>query len=178
MDSHFLEVAYVSKSHGIKGELFIQPVNSKADWPKALSSIKIGKKIFSIEKLSIHKQGFIVKLKDCNTKKSADQLKSQPVFLSKDYFSSQKGNEIYLTELTHFKIKVLGYGELGEILGFQSDKHQDFLVVAVDGSVDSNQAPTCLIPVASSYIKKIDFKKKELVLSLPDNFLSVFTNIH
>ena len=165
----------MSKSHGIKGEIFIRSFNSQANWPQTLSSIKIGDRLFSIEGCSIHKQGFIVKLKDCNNKEEANQLKSQPVFLAKEYFTSKKGENIYLAELMGFDVFVSDYGEVGKITEFQSDKYQDFLVVADNLGRDKlEKTHIYLVPFVSDYIQKIDFKEKKLTLNLPENFLSLF----
>ena len=168
----------MSKSHGIKGEIFIRPFNSQANWPQTLLSIKIGERFFSIERCSIHKQGFIVKLKNCRTKEEADQFQSQPVFLAKEYFTSKKGDDIYLAELLGFEVEVSGYGAIGKVLEFQSDKYQDFLALSSgldkDKPVVSDKCRACLVPFVLDYIQKLDFEKKRLLLNLPENFLSLF----
>ena len=176
MDSHFLKIAYVSKSHGIRGEIFIRPFNPQASWPLAISSLKIAEQIFCIEHYSAHKQGFIVKLKNCDTKKSADQFKSQPVFLDKKYFESKKGELIYLAELLNFNVEILKHDKKGQLIEFQSDKHQDFLVISFFSNFKKNPNKdfVILVPFVSAYIQKIDFKNKKLILDLPENFLSVF----
>ena len=169
----------MSKSHGIKGEIFIRPFNSQADWPQTLLSIKIGERVFSVERCSIYKQGFIVKLKNCRTKEEADQFRSLPVFLPKEYFESKKGDNIYLAELIGFEVEVSGYGVIGRIFEFQSDKYQDLLVIS--SSLDKNQLTVSgqsrdyLIPFVLDYIQKVDFEKKRLFLNLPENFFNVFS---
>ena len=172
MTESFLKLAYVSKSHGIKGEIFVQPFNPKAHWPEELSSIKIGELIFSIERYSAHKQGFIFKLKGCDSKELADQLKSQPVFLAKQDFISKKGDDIYLVELIDFEVETLT-GEKGKVIGFQTDKHQDFFQFSFVSSEGFDKPLTCSIPVVPAYIKKIDFENKKIVLDLPENFLTL-----
>ena len=165
----------MSKSHGIKGEIFIRPFNPQASWPSGISSLKIGDQDFSIEHYSSHKQGFIVKLKNCDTKESADQLKALPVFLSKEYFKSKKSEDIYLAELLDFNIEILSYNKKARLLEFQSDKHQDFLVISFNPEGEEvNKDSILLIPFVSTYIHVIDFEKKKLVLKLPENFLTVF----
>ena len=170
----------MSRSHGIKGEIFIRPFNSQAHWPQGISSIKIGERFFLMEYYSSHKQGFIVKLKGCDTKEDADQLKSKPVFLAKEDFISAKGEDIYLMELLGFDIFSTGYGKLGKVIQFQTGKKRDFLVVSSDSNKKTAEAQLLsesqnyLVPFVSTYIQKIDFEKKELILNLPKNFLSLF----
>lgn len=177
MDSHFLKVAYVSKSHGLKGEVFVRPFNLQASWP-SFSSVKIGEKVFFIECCSAHKQGFIIKLKHCNSKEEADQLKSQAVFLNKQHFISQNGGDIYLAELLGFDVFILNEGgQIGRVIKFQSDKYQDFLVLSDLNSGTSDENNNVLVPFAVDYIHKIDFEHKKLILDLPENFLSIFKKI-
>ncbi|MCY4321343.1 MAG: ribosome maturation factor RimM [Bdellovibrionaceae bacterium] len=173
MDYHFLKLAYVSKSHGLKGEIFVKPFNPKASWP-SISSVKIGSKLFSIEYYSAHKKGFIIKLKTCNTKQEADQLKTQPVFLNKQYFIKQKTEEIYLAEFLDFDVFILKGRYIGKIIKFKSDKYQDFLVLSESQNKNFDKENNILVPFTIHYIHKIDFEHKNMVLNLPKNYLSLF----
>ena len=165
-----LKIAYVSKAHGIKGELFVRPLNAQFHWPHSIKEIIIGDTVFPVQKYSAHKEGMILKLDHCETRSSAEALKGQPVFLPKKLFKSKKGENIYLAELLSFHVEVSGYGNIGMIQSFQSDKHQDFLLVK-----KRNSPNQILIPFKEHYIKDIQFSKKTLILDLPDNFLEVFS---
>lgn len=112
----------------------------------------------------------IFKLDNCQSRQSAEQLKFQPVFLPKKLFKSKKGEKIYLAELFSFNVEDLDQGSIGNIRAFQSDKHQDFLIVQ-----KNKTSSKILIPFVSSYIKNIDFSKKTVVLDLPENFLKIFS---
>ena len=124
--SQFLKVAYVSKAHGIKGEIFVCPFNIKAEWPQPLREIFIGESAFSVKKYSHHKEGIIFELENCHSRQEAESLKAQFVFLPAKNFKSNKGEEIYLAELTSFCVELLGQGEIGNIQSFKSDKFQGF----------------------------------------------------
>ena len=125
----FLKVAYVSKAHGIKGEIFVRPLNNLPDWPQPIKEIIIGESAFPVQKYSFHKEGIIFKLQNCETKLSAETLKAKPVFLPKKLFKSKKGEKIYLAELLSFHVVVSGHGKIGQVQSFQSYKDQDFLLV-------------------------------------------------
>ncbi len=167
----FLRLAYVYKAHGIKGEIFVQPLNPEFKWPHPIKIIFIGNSEpvkFSVKKYSHHKQGLIFRLEESQSRQSAEQLKSQSVFLPKSLFKSKKGENIYLVELISFKVEVLGQGKAGYIKSFQSDRYQDFLLVQRKSSSPIS------IPFVSAYIKDIDFSKKTVSLDLPKNFFEVF----
>ena len=137
-------MAFVLKAHGIKGEIFICPFNINSEWPHPIKEIFIEDSLFSVKKYSKHKNGLIVELENCQTRSSAEALKSQSVFLPKELFESKKGDKIYLTELTSFSVKVLGQGKIGTIQSFQSDKYQDFLIVQLDAHLDARDKKTNL----------------------------------
>lgn len=168
-----LKIAYVSKAHGIKGEIFVSPLNSNPDWPNPVKEIFIGdstSKAFSVKKYSPHKKGMIFELDNCQSRQAAEKLKFQSVFLPKKLFKSKRGERIYLAELISFHVEILNQGDIGEIRAFQSNKHQDFLIVQ-----HNKTSSETLIPFVSSYIKNIDFSKKKIVLNLPKDFLKTFT---
>ena len=169
MRPDLLKVAYVSKAHGLKGEIFIRPLHKDSHWPHPIKKIFIGDSVFSVQNYSQHKGGMILKLDDCHSRSSALALKGQAVFLSKGLFKSKRGENFYLAELTSFQVEILGRGELGAIQSFQSDKFQDFLLVQREG-----QKAALPIPFVASYIKEISFDKRKLVLDLPVNFLKIF----
>lgn len=165
-----LKVAHVSKVHGIKGEVFIRPLNSQAEWPQPIKEIVIGDLLFSVQKYSRHKEGMIFKLDKCQTRQEAEALKSQAVYLSKEIFKSKKSEGFYLMELKSFFVEVAGEGVIGVVDSFQSHSSQDFLLVKAEGKKD-------LIPVpfAGDYVQEINFSKKNLILNLPENFLDIFS---
>ena len=163
----------MSKSHGLKGELFLSSFHSQPSWPKHLSSLKIGQQDFQLEKHSPHKKGFIVKLKGCDSKAQADELKFQEVFVSKNSFQSEEVKSFYLMELLGFAVKIEGEQRRASLLSFETDsKNQDFLVIKLRGDKSGNKKYS--IPFVKNYIKKIDFQKKEVHLKLPTDFLNIF----
>lgn len=166
-----LKVASVSKVHGIRGEIFVRPLNKHADWPQPLKEIFIGNQVFPVQKYSPHKEGIIFKLKDCDTRQSAETLKTQSVFLPKKLFKSKKGEAIYLAELQSFSVEILGQGSIGTVQAFQSDKFQDILLIQLKGT-----KKLITVPFTKEYLQHIDFSKKKLVLNLPKNFLEIFSS--
>ena len=157
----------MSKPQGIKGELFLSPLNPQADWPKNINSIKIGSQIFFLEKLTPHKKGFIIKIKDCRNKEQAELLRSQPVYLKKSIFTDK--NSLYLSELIGFSIFFEGEKGFARVASFRSQaKAPDTLIAVFE---DQKQ---CSVPFIQEYIKKIDKKNKQIHLKLPMNFLETF----
>jgi len=156
----------VSKTHHIKGEVFIHPFNSFASWPKKLKTITIGSCLYQVESYRPHKNGFIFKLKDINHIDQAQIFKSQDVFISKSDFLSLKQDNIYLSEILNFQVDILNQDFIGHIQSFKSTAFQDYLIVKTDNK-------SYQIPFVPEYIQSINFLTKQLTLKLPQNFLEI-----
>lgn len=162
-------MAYVSKAHGIKGEVLARSLNNPKNWPHPIKEIIVGESVFLVQKYSFHKEGIIFKLQDCETRLFAEALKTKPIFLPKKLFKSKTEGKIYLAELLSFCVLVSDYGEIGQVKSFKSYKRQDFLLVEW-----KEKRSEILIPFVKDYIQDICFPKRTLTLSLPKNFLEVF----
>lgn len=169
----FLKIAYVVKPHGIRGDIFVRPLNPKPNWPYSLKEIFIGNlpdpPLFSIKKYSFHKEGVIFSLIHFSDIHQAKSLRFKPVFLPQKLFKSKKGELIYLAELFSFSVEVLGCGIIGLIQSFHSNQGTDLILV-------QKKEPffEILIPFVEPYIKSINFSKRTVLLDLPEDFLKTF----
>ena len=59
MRCDLLKIAYVSKAHGLKGEIFIRPLSEEPHWPHPIKKIFIGDSVFSVQNYSHHKSGVL-----------------------------------------------------------------------------------------------------------------------
>ena len=192
-----IKVGFVSKAHGIKGEIFIRLLNPRPDWPACINTFFIGDVAHSICRFSPHKEGMIVQLKESQSRPSAQALKGLPVFLSKKFFKGKQGERAYLTELISFSVQT--HKEIiGRVHSFSFYKGQDFLLIepaqkshlksALKGregphTAQSSIAPAekshlkdkkLLIPFVKPYIKTVDFFKQKIIMDLPPDFLETF----
>ena len=201
----YLKCAYVTKAQGIKGELFVRPFNPKPQWPP-VREIFIDGRAFSVINYRPHKEGFVFKLKGCDSREAALSLKGKGVFLPKKLFESgnKKGEGFYLAELLSFQVESLPHGIIGRIHSFQSGKLYDFLYVVASNesskellqSTDKELNPsdqvlldeskksrstakgqkTWTIPFIKAYIEEISFSAKKVILALPEDFLQIFAS--
>ena len=166
--SNFLKIGFVSKPHHIKGELFIRPFHEESQLPSGLDKLFLGKNLEgkALTRLSKHKQGWIVKLEDINSRNEAEAFKGCDVFVWRQDLKSEQGEYIYISELLDFSVWNQDQC-LGKITSFSSVKFQDYLHV-------KKESKSFLIPLVKSYIKLVDFQKQKLCLELPENFLNTF----
>lgn len=159
-----MKAGTVTRAHGIRGEVFIRPLHPHPDWPSKLKEVFIGEppKAFEVESHRPHKQGWIFKLKGCDTRNAGEALQKQPFLLAKTLFKSFKGESIYLAELSGFSVEVKGR-TVGCIQGFSSNGTQDYL------EISTSKTPLS-IPFISDYIEDVNFSKRRIKLHLPLNF--------
>lgn len=160
--SSLLKVGLVSRVHGIKGEVFVRPLNEEFHWPKPLKQIFLNGRPFVVESCLPHKNGLRVLLQGIHDRNQARTLVGRAVSISKSLFQANEG-EFYLFELQDFAVHTSGQGHIGEIKRFSSHKGQDILLVQTKNNEIS-------IPFVEDYIESIDFQKKLLSLNLPEGF--------
>lgn len=160
-------VGWVQSAHGIRGELFVRLKAGQADWLediKNLSLLKPGQtqpESFEIEKISAHKDGLIVGLKDWRDRNRAEEWRKSSVYIAEDLLQAEEGETIYLKQILGFTVLDLEGKNLGVIRDFASSGFQDLLkVYPSDGG-------EVLIPFVDAFIKHIDFDKQELTMDLP-----------
>ena len=159
-----LKAGRVIKAHGIHGEVFVHPLHPHPDWPSPLREVYIGKppRSFQVESHRPHKQGWIFKLKGCDTRNESELLTKQAFFLPEALFKSRKGELIYLAELKGFSVEIEGR-TLGQIQGFSSNGAQDYMEITTKKSPLS-------VPFIPDYIEAVNFPNRRIKLLLPPEF--------
>jgi 16S rRNA processing protein RimM len=139
----------------------------QADWRedvKTLSLVKPGESEpshFEIEKISVHKDGLIVRLKDWRDRNQAELWRKSSVYVPEDLLAAEEGEPIYLKQVLGFTVIDLEGRALGAIRGFASNGSQDLLRVYPPNGGEA------LIPFVDAFIRHIDFDKQELTMDLP-----------
>ena len=169
IDSCF-ELGHVIKIHGLKGELLI--FLDVDDPPKYenLDSVFIqieGKLVpFLVRELNLNGSNAIVKLEDIDGIEKARELVSCKLFLPLKILPDLGDDEFYLHEIIGFTIIDASTGRLSEIK----------TVYEANGNrlagIDYGHKEV-LIPLNHDFISKLDKRKKEIHMVLPDGLLDI-----
>ena len=185
-----IKLAKVKRAYGIKGELFILPFTPKAKWIYNLSEITLIKEVkkpcltrphktslsitdnqrqfdirftFTIENCRSYKDGYVLKLQNCNDRTKAEKWHGAFVSVPLSAFTSKTGENIYLIELKDFV--VINAGEsVGPIVSFSSNGCQDLIQVKKKDYIYD-------IPFVKDFLISIDWQKKQIYMDLPDGLL-------
>lgn len=167
----FYEVGYISKAHGIRGEVFIRLFNLQAEWLDQAQSLELTSRVqhlgkvhrLSIQSQRRHKEGVICKFTEVNTRNAAEDLKGWTVLLNRTLLTSEanKNDDLYLLELEGFRLVDKKEGEIGIVNGFLVGEMQDLLEVSTPEGV-------LQVPYVDDFIIRIDREKRLIEMDLPE----------
>ena len=147
----YLETGKITGTHGLKGEVRVQPWADSPDFLTEFDELYLdnGAKKIGISSARVHKNMIIMKIKGVDTIEQADALRNKVIYLDRD--------DVELEEGAYFIQDLLGLDvfdcETGEILGKLED-------VSETGSNDIYHVRTTdgaevLIPVIPDVVREI-----------------------
>src|SRR4030095_6360548 len=157
--------------HGLKGELILKHELGKKTSLKDLKALFIEDRKDSfipwfIETSKARSENeILLKLETVNTRESAARLSQKEVWLTEEDFKRLSAKSAPANLLGYIIIN--DKQKLSEILEVIEQPHQLLCRIELN-------AKEVLIPVNENFLKKIDHKKKEVVVELPDGLLDVY----
>lgn len=155
------KIGFISKAHGIKGEVFIRLFDKEDSYLTKKVELVIKEKAYAIEKLRRAKDGLIIKLKDVDTRNDSETFKGLEVFVVSSVFQENTGDGVYLNQLKGFEV-YLAKELKGKVSGFSETAAHDLLVIELEteGEVE--------IPYVESFIENIDKDSKKIYVTCPE----------
>lgn len=113
MDKRFIEAGQVVNTHGIRGEVKIQPWSDTPDFLCGFQTIYLNGQPYELLAARVHKSCLIAQLKGVADVNAAMLLKGKTVSVARD--------DVHLPEGRHFLVDLIGLevreAETGEVLG-------------------------------------------------------------
>jgi len=165
-NKNFLEIGLFVGVHGIKGEMKLK---SYTEIPENIFSYKElfaenSNKPINLVFVRKVKNSFICRIENIITRNEAEKLRGLKLFINRNKLSKLSNDEFYQVDLLGFKVYNLQRESFGSIISF-SDFGGGLLV-----QVNKNDKMFYL-PMSSSFLKDINYVKKEVVLNLDLNFI-------
>lgn len=167
----YFSIGKIAATHGLSGEVVLQHALGKKTDLKGLQTIFIEEKKNSflpyfVENTSIKNAGEVyLKLEGFNTKESARRLSQKEVWLLKVDFDKYAAKSSPISLLGYIMINA------GEEIGEIVEVIEQPLQVLCKIIYHENEA---LIPIHEESLEKIDNKKKQVYVSLPDGLLEIY----
>ena len=168
--SAFLHLGYITRSHGVNGEVFIALLCAESSLSTKLVSRKIQIRknndiilSTSIFRIRCHKAGLIAQLEGIQSIEQVKNLIRASVFAPRDLFVSSSGQNMYLCEVEGFELHDKSRNFIGTVLGFSSNGAQDLLRI----QKNNKESDLFEVPFIQPLITEVDFKTKKIITDLP-----------
>ena len=169
--TEYFKIGKLVAAHGLKGELILKHELGKKTSLKGLQALFIEEKKNSflpyfIEATKIKSETIIyIKLDGINTREAAMKYAQKQVWLSEADFKKYVAKSAPVSLLGY---TIINNNEpLGEILELIEQPHQLLARLEINGK-------EVLIPLTENIINKIDKKKREVLVTLPEGLLEIY----
>lgn len=156
-------IGFASRVRGVKGEMVIQPLTDDLERFSQLKSVLIflsGKyKSFDIENSRKFKDRMLVKLAGIDTPEEAKKLVNSYLEIEKKEIPPLPKGKYYVFNIIGLKVKTVkgeNFGEIKEVISYPAN---DVYVISRSGKEYD-------LPATKEIIKRIDLKKREMVIQL------------
>ena len=158
----FVVAGYLSRTHGIKGELVLKPNELFNPKTKVLYIRRRGSEIpYFIEAITLFKDGFRLKLENVDDLNSSAPLKNSEILLEEKHAKKVK-------EFVYANYKIFNEAgiPIGIIHSVEGSENNPLLVV-------KNEDHEFLLPFQRDLILKINKVNKEIFFRVPDGLLEL-----
>ncbi len=122
---------------------------------------------FFVVKSKLHKSSLLrVKLEDITSEDEVRKLFKKKVYLPLSKLPSLTGKKFYYHEIIGFKVIDKDKGMIGMIESINHQTSQALLIIKTNFS-------DILIPIHDNLIEKLDKKKKQIIVSLPEGLIEL-----
>ena len=169
--TNYNSIGKLVATFGVNGEMVLLHHLGKKTSLKGLDAIFIEAKKdeflpYFIQSIRIkNDQELFIKLESIDTKEAARPLLQKQVWLTEEVFHQYAGKSAPIS-LLGFHI-IDGKEDIGEILEVIEQPHQLLCRIDLEGK-------EALIPIHQETLLKVDKKKKQVFVELPDGLLDVF----
>lgn len=167
--SECFKIGYVSKSHGLKGEVTIVLSPECPDLQSIKSMlVQINHQLVPhfIKSISVRGSKAFLKLEDVDSSEQATALKGSSLFLPKGDRPKLVRGEFYNDEVLGFEVIDSEKGPLGIISDVVESGPNRYLMLL-------HNLKEVLIPLNGPFITGVNKTKKKISVELPDGFLDI-----
>lgn len=169
--TQYFHIGKIAASFGVKGQLVLSHKLGKKSALKGLEVVFLEMKTkellpYFVQSASARSSTeTLLSLEGVATREAAQKLVARPVWITAEQFQHYAAKSAPLALLGFHLIE--GGRDLGEILEIIEQPQQ--LICRIDW-----KGKEALIPLPDSFIEKIDKRKKQIHVSLPEGLLAIF----
>lgn len=162
----------IVKKYSFKGELLIKLDTDEPEIYEDLESVFIDLRNnlvpFFIESSQFHKSELLrVKFEDVDTEEDADALIKCDLYLPLEFLPKLDDDKFYFHEIIGFTVDDVNFGKVGIVKSVNDSTAQALFEIDRDGI-------EILIPMNDAFIKKVDKKKKLIIVDTPEGLIDLY----
>lgn len=162
----------IVKKYSFKGEVLIKLDTDEPELYEHLDAMFIDLRNslvpFIIESSQLHRSELLrVKFEDLDTEQDADSILKCDVYLPLEFLPKLEGDKFYFHEIIGFTVEDVNFGKVGVIKSVNDSTAQALFEIDRNGI-------EILIPMNDAFIKKVDKKKKLIIVDTPEGLIDLY----
>ena len=161
MDKEFIEIGGVVNTHGLRGDLKIQPWCDDPEIFYDLKEIYIDETKYEIENARLHKTCVLLKVKGVDSINDAERLKNKTAFVERAALGELPEGTYYICDLLGLRVETKDGKVLGVIDDIIKTGSNDVYVLKSE-----NSKKPILIPVIDEVVKEVNIEAGYVTVEL------------
>ena len=162
----------IIKKFSFKGEVMIKLDTDEPELYENMDALFIDLRNnlvpFFIESSQFHKSELLrVKFEEVDTEEDADSILKCDVYLPIEFLPKLEDDKFYFHEVIGFTVEDINFGKVGIITAINDLTAQSLFEIDRDGT-------QILIPMNDDFIKKVDKKKKLIIVDTPEGLIDLY----
>jgi 16S rRNA processing protein RimM len=155
-------VGYITKPHGIRGEVKVEPVTPDPArfnrLEKVFLQVENKVKLYPIEKVRLSDRFVYIKLAGINSRDDAELLRDAEVLIKEKDLIQPDRDEYFVHDLIGCKVLSEDHDEIGVVIDVVQITSNDVYVVKNDENAER------LIPATKEVVKQVDIGRKIIII--------------
>ncbi len=144
----FLEAGKITNTHGVRGEVKIEPWCDSAHFLTGFEKLYINNNAYSVSSAYVHKNSVIALFDEVSDINAAMRLKGSVVFIDRE--------DVKLEEGEYFIADIIGLPVIDEQSGEKIGELKDVLEYPASRIYVVSGEPERLIPAVPEFVRKVD----------------------
>lgn len=168
-----IELGYIEKSHGLKGEVKAKfDVHNMDEYAKR-KTFYLAKKDQPIQKMKVKRMNLanpaqaIIKFEGVNYRDEADALKGSTIYFPEKELPALEEGQFYYFQIMGYEVEDETHGRLGKVSNIIETSAQDVLVM-------DHKGKEVLIPMTEEFVKRADHEAKLMITAMPEGLLEFY----
>ena len=162
----------IVKKYSFKGEVLVKLDTDEPELYENMEALFVDLRNnlvpFFIESSQLHKSELLrIKFEEVDTEEDADSILKCDVYLPLQFLPKLENDQFYFHEIIGYTVEDLNFGTVGIVKSINDSTSQALFEIDRDGI-------EILIPMNDAFIKKVDKKKKLIIVETPEGLIDLY----